>query len=83
MNGPVDVLAVIESRRDRQSGDLDADGWSLEQARLFALRNPHPDYDEAVQQQAARLKSSDDSLRRAGRTPVIYRERRRARVGAK
>ena len=77
LSGPVDVLAVVEARRDSW-GDLDAEGRSLNQARLFAIRNPHPDYDAAVQSQALRLKSASDSLRCAGRVPVIYRERRKA-----
>lgn len=77
MTGPVDVLAVIESRRDSW-GDLDAEGRSLNQSRLFALRHPHPDYDAAVQAEASRLKSAASSLRSAGRAPVIYRERSRA-----
>ena len=77
MSAHVGVLALIDSHRDSW-GDLDAEGWSLEQARLFALRNPHPDYDSAVQSQACNLRSSDESLRNAGRVPVIYRERRHA-----
>lgn len=75
MKGLVNVQAVIESHRDRW-GDLDADGKSLDEARLYALRNPHPDCTAAVQAQASRLKSADESLRKAGRVPVIYRERK-------
>jgi hypothetical protein len=78
----VDVLAVINSRRDGW-GDLDAAGRSLNEAYLFSLRHPHSDYQSAVQSQAKNLKSSSDSLRCAGRVPVIRRERRRAlaRIG--
>jgi hypothetical protein len=73
----VDVLAVIESHRD-QWGDLDKPGLSLEQSRLFALRNPGND--EAVLRQAFNLRASDESLRKAGRVPVISRYRRRASI---
>ena len=78
VSGPVDVLAVIESHRDRY-GDLDKDGWALEQSRQFALRNHG--FDDAVLWQALKLKARDDSLRSAGRVPVVTRWRR-ARAGS-
>lgn len=66
------VLSVVESRRDT-GGDLDREGASLYETYLFALRNAHPDYDDAALSHARNLKSAADSLRCAGRVPVICR----------
>lgn len=71
--GGVDVLAVIESRRDRD-GVLDDEGRALESSYRYALqcRGVHCEAEiwEAVRYQARNLKAAADSLRNAGRVPL-------------
>ena len=72
----VNVRAVIEAHRDAW-GDLDSQGRSLDEARMFSLRHAGA-YDDAVRSQAYNLRAADESLRKAGRVPVIARYRRAA-----
>ncbi len=89
----VDVLAhfrpsesfvhyVINAYCVDQRGDLTRDGQHLEETLRYAFRNHSRDAMDAARSSAFNIKSAADSLRKAGRVPVIYRGYRAARAKA-
>lgn len=74
------VRSVINAYCVGQYGDLTAEGQHLEETLRYAFRNHSRDALDAARSSAFNIKASADSLRKAGRVPVIYRERR-VRIG--
>lgn len=66
------IQSVIDSCYDR-NGEISTEGQSLRGSYLYALRAKHADPDEAVLWRARSIKSAAESLRCAGRVPVIRR----------